>query len=189
MGRVVLLLLAMFGAFIPNSSLAWVKIECSRNLKEDCGNENARACFDSLGPRIILRCLPGIDERTSCGDVPPMRPDFEFSMARCQLLHECDHARSFENQFRISACMDEYSAYLISQRCYRDSYHQFCPSRLNTKQCKLLEHQVQFVTIALSYLSCLQKRGPRNGCLRTCQLRFDFEECERIHQAYSGCAK
>ena len=189
MGRVVLLLLATFGAFVPISSFAWVKIECSRNLREDCGTENAHACFDGLKQRIFLRCVPGIDEKTSCGELPAMRPDFEFSITRCQLLHECDHARSFESQFRISACMDEYSAYILSLRCYRDAYHQFCPNRFNSKQCTGLEKQVIFAKHTLAFLRCVQKSDSPKSCLKACRSQFDSEECDRIYQAYSGCSK
>ncbi len=189
MGRVFWLVLMVFGALAPGSSWAWVKIECSRNLKEDCASDQARACFDSLRQRIFIRCVPGIDERTSCGEIPAMRPDFDFVMARCSLLHECDHARSFENQFRISACMDEYSAYTQGFRCYRDAYHQFCPGHLNPKHCNALKNQILFTKTALSFLRCVQKNDDSKACLKTCQTQFDAEECNRIYQAYAGCSK
>lgn len=180
--------LVLLGASLPRISLAEVKIECSKNLQEDCASSQAKACFDGLKERIFIRCTPGIELGTTCRDVPPMRPDFDFLMTRCPVLHECDHARTYENRFRLSTCMDEYSSYLISRRCYRDAYHQFCPGRFSAKNCRILKDQINFTEVALSYLRCMQKTESPEGCLRTCQAKHDIEECQRVHQAYSGCA-
>ncbi len=176
---------------VMGAGSAWAKVEisCTEDLRAACGGAGVAACFRWEENRIWIQCTGPIREGLTCDQLPKkIPPAIQVIRARCVLKHECEHAENFELGFRGTDCMDEYSAYRQTEKCFRESFHEFCPGQLPSGQCDEIREELDFARQAQDALRCLHQGGSASQCERSCD-RKHLQNCRRVLRQYAGCAK
>ncbi len=164
----LLLIATVFAA--PLSASA-TRVACVKDGDPYCVDA-AGGCFIRGSDVVLIRCdsaeMRKAFDGITCNQVPKPRADGEVLNGRCVMMHECDHAEVYKQDLNLNLCAAEFSAYLKSAKCLRESQKSFCPDGIPANECEDLSDEEKGDRLVMEFLRCKQRGGSKSICETQC---------------------